>query len=125
MMNPPLPFTPDSFQRLGTHELAAELIERARTEPDGKAARTLLKSAELTIVAMALRAGASLLEHSARGPVLVVPLVGRVTFEADSLSASEEVAHGHALAMGASLRHAVTATEDAAFLLVIGARPAG
>lgn len=125
MMHPPLPFTDDSFQRLGTHELATELIERARTEPDGKAARTLLKSSELTIVAMALRAGASLLEHSARGPVLVVPLVGHVTFTAPSLSADAEVAQGHTLAMGASLRHAVTATDDAAFLLVIGARPVG
>jgi quercetin dioxygenase-like cupin family protein len=123
MMHPPLPFTPDTFQRLGTHELATELIERARTEPDGKAARTLLKSAELTVVAMALRAGASLLEHSARGPVLVVPLVGHVTFTAPSVAADADVAQGHALAMGASLRHAVTATDDAAFLLVIGSRP--
>jgi quercetin dioxygenase-like cupin family protein len=122
MMHPPLPLTPETFARLSTHEIATELIERARTEPDGKAARTLLKRAELTVVAMALRAGATLREHSAPGPVLVVPLVGHVTFTADAASTDAEVTADYALAMGAGLRHAVTATEDAAFLLVIGAR---
>jgi quercetin dioxygenase-like cupin family protein len=125
MMHPPLPFTSETLEQLDMHAIVTELIDRARTEPDGKAARTLFKSPELTIVAMALRSGGRLLEHSARGPVLVVPLHGRVTFTAGATPTDTQVAQGHALAMGASLRHAVTATEDAAFLLVIGARPAG
>ncbi len=124
MMHPPIHLTNDLFAALDLHPLVDELIALARSAGDGKAARTLVKSPELTVVAMALRAGASLLEHAAPGPVLVVPLRGRVTFAAPPRTGPAEVADLHALAMAPGLRHAVTAAEDSTFLLVIGGRPA-
>jgi quercetin dioxygenase-like cupin family protein len=123
MMHPPTLLTPDSFSSFDVHTIAAELLEAARAADDGKAARTLVKSPELTVVATALRAGASLLEHAAPGPVVVLPLHGRVSFTAPEQSANADVADGHLLGMGPGLRHAVTASEDAVFLLLIGGPP--
>lgn len=103
--------------------IAAELVELARDAADGKASRTLVKSPQLTVVAMGLKRGESLQEHAAPGTVLVVPVLGRVTFAAPATGAEADVEGRRCLAMGPGLRHAVTATDDAVFLLVIGARP--
>lgn len=121
MMHPPRNFT-DLFESLDLDAVARELIEHARTDADGKAARTLFKSPELTLVITALRRGARLREHAAPGPVAILPLLGRVEFEAPSRSRTAELEGAGLLAMSPGMRHAVTASEDAAFLLVIGAR---
>ena len=123
MMHPPLDVGADLFGAIDLKPIAAELLDLSRAAGDGKAARTLLKSPGLTVVAMALRAGASLLEHAAPGPLLVVPVQGQVRFGAAARSRSAEVADRRLLAMGPGLRHEVTALEDAVFLLVIGQRP--
>lgn len=127
MMHPPLDVTADLFGALDLKPIAAELLDLSRAAGDGKAARTLLKSPGLTVVAMALRAGASLLEHAAPGPLLVVPVQGEVRFGAAAHSGTADVRADiqdrRLLVMGPGVRHEVTAIEDAVFLLVIGARP--
>lgn len=122
MMHPPLDVTPDLFGSLDMQSIAAELTALARDADDGKAARTLVKSPALTVVAMGLRRGASLKEHAAPGTVLVVPVLGHVTFTANPSGAEADIEGHRHLAMGPGLRHAVTASDDAVFLLVIGAR---
>lgn len=123
MTHPPLTFASDVFETLHLDAIARDLIEAARTDADGKAARTLVKSPELTTVVTALRKGAILREHSAPGPVLVIPLIGRIRFEAPARSASADLDERRVLAMSPGMRHAVAADEDAAFLLVLGGRP--
>lgn len=123
MMHPPLAVSPELFDALDLPSIAAELSELARSAPDGKAARTLVKSPQLTVVAMGLKSGATLKEHAAPGTVLVVPILGRATFAALGSGAEANVEARRCLAMGPGLRHAVTASDDAVFLLVIAARP--
>ncbi len=123
MKNPPQPFSPELFESIDLGALAAELVAQARDEADGKAARTLFKSAELTVVVTALRADARLVEHAAPGPLLVVPLSGTVTFTGGAEGSSATVEGRSALALGPGRRHGVHATTDAAFLLVFGSRP--
>jgi quercetin dioxygenase-like cupin family protein len=116
-------FSDDLFASLDLDAIARELLESARADADGKAARTLFKSTELTVLVTALRAGAALQEHAAPGPVTILPLVGRVDFEAPTRSETASIEGARMLAMSPGLRHAVTASEDAAFLLIIGGRP--
>lgn len=123
MMHPPLSVSPELFDALDLASIAEELSELARSAPDGKAARTLVKSPELTVVALGLKRGATLKEHAAPGTVLVVPVLGHVTFAALGSGSEADVAARRFLAMGPGLRHAVTASDDAVFLLVIAARP--
>ena len=123
MKHPALGLTPDLFERFDLEAIAEELLGLARSAGDGKAARTLLKSAELTLVVMALRAGGHLLEHSAPGPLLVVPLRGHASFTDTATDTLGPVRDRTVLLFGPGRRHAVTAEDDAAFLLVIGGRP--
>ena len=123
MTHPPRSLDDQLFEGMNLDAVARELLDQARVDPAGKAARTLLKGAGLTVVVTALRNGATLAEHAAPGPVMIVPLIGRVQFDAPTQSTAAAVEGGRALAMSPGMRHAVTAHEDAAFVLVIGARP--
>lgn len=124
MKYPPLSFAPALFQAVDCSAAAHELLATAQADAEGKAARTLFKSAELTVVLSALRAGAELSEHAARGPTLIVPVIGHVTFDTPSPPSDVALGDQKILGMGPGLRHAVRAAEDTAFLIVIGARPA-
>lgn len=122
-MHPPASITPQLFSALDLDPVVEELLARANTAPDGKAARTLFKSAELTVLVIALRAGATLSDHAAKGPIAILPLRGTVRFQAAQQSKDAELAGKMLLVMGTHVQHAVVAEEDAAFMLTLGSTP--
>lgn len=100
-----------------------EEIERFRpgdTEA-GRRAETLIKADGLRVVLVTMRAGISLHEHVAPGPITIHALRGRfgVTFE----SQERELGPGDLLSLASGVRHAVETLADGAFLLTIGWGP--
>ncbi len=125
MLHPPIPSTPLVFQSLDIGSIAYELLAVARQAPDGKASRTLLKGDESTVVMVALQRGVRMAEHGAPSTVVVVPLVGHVTFASPTTDVRAPVLAMQCLVMGSGVRHDVVAVEDAVFMLIIGGVGAG
>jgi len=120
MLHPPIPSTPLLFQSLDVGTIAFELLAVARSAPDGKASRTLIKGPQSTVVVVALQRGVRMAEHSAPSTVVVVPLVGHVTFASPTTDATAQVLPTQCLFMGSRVRHDVLAVQDSVFMLIIG-----
>jgi quercetin dioxygenase-like cupin family protein len=103
---------------IGAFTLAEE-IERFQPGDDrsGRRAETLIKTDRLRVVLITMRAGASLQEHTAPGPITIHALKGR--FEVDGGGATADLPAGSLISFEANVRHAVHAKEDGAFLLTI------
>jgi quercetin dioxygenase-like cupin family protein len=103
---------------IGAFTLAEEI---ARFQPgddaSGRRAETLIKTDRLRVVLITMRAGASLQEHSAPGPITIHALTGR--FAVDGGGATADLPAGSLISFDANVRHAVHAQEDGAFLLTI------
>lgn len=107
---------------LGTFNVDQE-IERFRpgdTEA-GRRAETLIKTDGLRVVLVTMRAGISLHEHIAPGPITIHAVRGRfeVTFDEEV----RELGPGDIVALATGVRHAVATLADGAFLLTIGWGP--
>ena len=117
----PLDLTTLAFKSIDVLSLAKELLRSEQAVRDGRAARTLAKSKGLTAVLTVVPAGGNVGEHTAPGPVVIIPLVGTATF---SSGAGREEPHpisvGQALFVGEGQKHQVAAREDCAFLIIIG-----
>ena len=109
---------------LGAFDLTAE-IERFRPHDDasGRRAETLIKTDRLRVVLVTMRAGVSLDEHTAPGPLTIQALRGR--FEVIVDASARELRDGGLIALAAGVRHAVRALDDGAFLLTIAWSAAG
>jgi quercetin dioxygenase-like cupin family protein len=107
---------------LGAFTLPDE-IERFSPGESGarRRAETLIKSDRLRVVLVTMRAGASLHEHTAPGPITIQALRGHFTVSVED--AQRDLPQGALVAIDASVRHAVTAREDGAFLLTIAWPP--
>jgi quercetin dioxygenase-like cupin family protein len=107
---------------LGAYSIDTE-IERFRPDDTGagRRAETLIKVDGLRVVLVTMRAGISLHEHVAPGPITIHALRGRfrVTFEGND----REIGPGDLVALGPGIRHAVETIEAGAFLLTIGWGP--
>ncbi len=95
-----------------------ELVERS-----GRNARTLLKNGPLRVTVVALGAGGELAEHETAGPITVQVVEGRIRFIAGGKE--HDVGPGQLLAAGPGVRHRVTSTEGASFLLTVCQIPHG
>src|SRR5690349_11237519 len=91
MSHSPLADAPSLFEALDLSAIADELLVAAGDAADGKASRTMLKSATSTLVLIALRRGARLAEHSAPSTVVIVPIRGHVTFTTPIVDAAAQV----------------------------------
>jgi quercetin dioxygenase-like cupin family protein len=100
--------------------------EMARFQPgdstSGRRAETLVKTDDLRVVLVNLRAGATLAEHTAPGTITIHALRGNLTVDAEGTA--HDLPAGSLISLEAGLRHAVHARTDGAFLLTI-AWPAG
>jgi quercetin dioxygenase-like cupin family protein len=103
---------------LGRFDLGAE-IERFQpgAGASGRRAETLVKSDRLRLVLVTMRAGATLDEHTAPGPITIQTLRGRFAVTAEGTA--HELHDGELIAIEAGVRHAVRAIADGAFLLTI------
>jgi quercetin dioxygenase-like cupin family protein len=96
------------------HEHAADpdLLSRS-----GRNARTLLKMGSLRVTLVVLGPGGELAAHEAAGPITVQVVHGRIRFMAGR--AQHDIGPGQLLAAGPGVRHSVTSTDGAAFLLTV------
>ncbi|CAN5808633.1 hypothetical protein BH20CHL2_BH20CHL2_05590 [soil metagenome] len=87
----------------------------------GRRAETLIKTEGLRVVLVTMRAGITLHEHTAPGPITIHALRGRfvVTFADEE----RELGPGDIISLSAGVRHAVNTLADGAFLLTIGWGP--
>ena len=98
--------------------MAEKLMEEATSATSGRASLTLAHGDEMTLVLVALKAGTTLEDHSAPAAAIVITLSGNIIFTTSGEKITLE--QGEAVAFTADVLHAVYASEDSAFLIVIG-----
>jgi len=104
------------------HEMAQQLMTEEAFQTSGRNALTLIRDKNLTVVLTVLKAGAVLQEHHAPAPVTLLPLFGNIVLLADEGEGrqSTELTPSTTAVFAAHLAHRVEATQDSAFLLVMG-----
>jgi quercetin dioxygenase-like cupin family protein len=102
-------------------EVAALRSESAWTDGE-RNAKTLVKQPDFRVVLTVMKAGTRLAYHEAAARLTVHVLSGRLRMQL--LGTTEELGHGHLLALDRDVRHDVEALEESAFLLTL-AWPAG
>ena len=100
--------------------MAEKLMEEATLATSGRSSLTLAHGAEMTLVLVALKAGTTLEEHQAPAAAAVITLSGNIIFTTSAEKITLE--QGEAVTFTADLLHAVYASEDSAFLIVIGGK---
>ncbi len=104
-------------------DLGAALAElRALPAKADRRSITLVSGGGLQVVALRMRAGASLTPHATRGPTTIQVLEGRATIAAGG--ADLDVRGQQLVALEAGEQHGVSAIEDSTLLLTIAAPPA-
>ena len=98
--------------------MAEKLIDEANSATSGRASLTLAHGEEMTLVLVALKAGTTLEDHSAPAAAAVITLSGDIIFTTSAEKITLE--QGEAVTFTADVVHAVYASEDSAFLIVIG-----
>jgi quercetin dioxygenase-like cupin family protein len=100
-----------------TEQEIAKLKASDQWRRESRAALTLVKTRAVTIVLVALHAGAVMKEHHAAGPITVAVVEGAIRFKA----AGEErvLRRGGLLALGDAIQHEVEALEESAFVLTV------
>jgi quercetin dioxygenase-like cupin family protein len=100
--------------------MAENLMEEAAFATSGRASLTLARGDELTIVLVALKAGSALEEHPAPAAATVITLSGSIIFttSADKITLEQ----GEGVTFTGDILHTVYASEDSAFLVVIGGK---
>jgi len=101
-------------------EMAHQLMTEEAFQTSGRNALTLIRDNNLTVVLTVLKAGAVLQEHHAPAPVTLLPLFGNIVLLADEGRKSTELSSGTTGVFSAHLEHRVEATQDSAFLIVMG-----
>ena len=104
-------------------EMAENLMEEAESATSGRASLTLARGDELTVVLVALKADNGLEEHPAPAAATVITLSGSIIFttSADKITMEQ----GEGVTFTGDVLHSVYASEDSAFLVVIGGKQPG
>ena len=101
-------------------KMAENLMEEAEFATSGRASLTLARGDELTVVLIALKADNVLEEHPAPAAATVIVLTGSIIFttSADKITMEQ----GEGVTFTGDVLHSVYASEDSAFLVVIGGK---
>ena len=102
--------------------MTEKLMSEATSATSGRSSLTLAHGDEMTLVLVALKAGTTLEDHQAPAAATVIVLSGNIIFT----SSAEKITlgQGEAVTFTADVLHAVYASEDSAFLIVIGGKNA-
>lgn len=100
--------------------MAENLMEEAEFATSGRASLALARGDELTLVLVVMKAGTTLEEHSAPAAAVVVTLSGKIIFTSSADKITLEAGEG--VTFTGDVLHSVHASEDSAFLIVIGGR---
>ena len=102
-------------------EQATSILAEAGLGSAARAARTLIKDGPLRLTIVGLKAGGSLRDHKAGGPVSIQLLQGEV--EVMVGGRSQRLTEKQALVLGADIVHSVSAHADSVILLSIAMLP--
>jgi quercetin dioxygenase-like cupin family protein len=116
----PVELSDTNLASFPVQEMAQQLMTEEAFHTSGRNALTLIRGENLTVVLTVLKAGAVLQEHHAPAPVTLLPLCGNLILLADEGRKLTELNTGTAGAFAAHLEHRVEATQDSAFLIVMG-----
>jgi quercetin dioxygenase-like cupin family protein len=116
----PVALAASTLTSFPVHAMAQQLMTEEAFQTSGRNALTLIRDTHVTVVLTVLKAGAVLQEHHAPAPVALVPLFGNLVLLADAGRKSTELDSGTIGAFAAHLEHRVEATQDSAFLIVMG-----
>jgi len=100
--------------------MAEKLLREATFATSGRAALTLARGDDMTVVLTAMTAGTVLPEHRAPGPATVMTLSGSIVFSTRTEKITLE--QDKVVVFTADVFHAVEASEDSAFLIIIGGK---
>ena len=123
----PVDPTVNPLTHLAFIEIARELRQAPAYETSGKSSRALTRSADLSMVLLAMREGAELKEHHAPGPATAIVLEGEILFSSATVEGgkldTETVISAHECAVFSPLlQHAVRARTETLMLVVIGGK---
>ncbi len=102
-------------------DLAKDLSGEDEYERSGVSSVTLTRDGHVTALLVALRKGSTMREHRAPSAAIVVLLSGSGSFVAGD-GTKTALMPGSLAAFAADVSHAIEASEDAAFLVIIGGR---
>ncbi len=117
----PLELAASPMTSLPIHAMAQQLMTEDAFNQSGRSALTLARDRALTVILTVMKAGATLNEHQAPGPVTLVPLFGQITL-ASAQGDSLPLDHASAAVFAAQTPHRVEAQTDSAFLIVMGGK---
>ena len=101
-------------------EMAEKLMAEAESATSGRSSLTLARGDEMTVILVALKANSVLEEHPAPAAATVIMLSGSIIFTTHSDKITME--HGEGVTFTGDVLHSVYASEDSAFLVVIGGK---
>lgn len=113
--------SPDQGVVFDFNSLGEELRAEGPYERAGQTARTLVRTPDLRVVVIALRAGKTIAEHEANATASIHALSGHLRLQVPEQEV--ELKAGQLLALGAGLKHDVYAVEDSVFVLTLGWQP--
>lgn len=116
----PLELSDTTLTSLPVQDMAQQLMTEEAFQTSGRHALTLIRDKNMTVVLTVLKAGAVLQEHHAPAPVTLLPLFGNIVLLADEGRKSVELSPGTTGIFSSHLEHRVEATQDSAFLIVMG-----
>jgi quercetin dioxygenase-like cupin family protein len=103
----------------------AALAQELRAEPsyarEGHTARTLVRTSDLRVVLVVLRAGKKLLEHHVNVTASVYAITGNLRLQLADHNAA--LAAGQLFVLAPGLAHDVYAETDSTFMLTLGWQP--
>ncbi len=112
------PATPEYGVTFDLGSIARELRAEEPYLREGQTARTLIRTPDLRVIVVAIKAGKTISEHHASVTASVQTLSGHIRLHLPDRGA--DVPEGRLLVLGAGLSHDVYAEVDSTFLLTLG-----
>ena len=100
--------------------MAEKLMREAEFAASGRSALTLARGDGMTVVLTVMKEGTALEDHRAPSPATVITLSGRIIFTTSAEKITMD--QGDAVTFTSDILHAVYASEDSAFLIIIGGK---
>ena len=117
----PFKIASSSAESFNFHELSKSLQAESSFETEGRAAATIAKSDNLTIVLTVIKQGYHLKQHTAPSAATVIALEGKLSFSISD-GMTHELSQHNSVVFAPDVPHALEALEDSIFLIIIGGR---
>jgi len=118
----PIEICEATFEHIDLEQVAKELMEDEAFRKSGRVARTLVRSAPMTVVLTAIAKGGEIHEHNSIGPVWISVLSGAIVVSVGAKNAEMTLSEGSAAVLSPDCAHKVAGKADSSFLIVFGGK---